>query len=52
MIVAFCDGDDFKVNSGIFEDKEIEKTGVPSRFSTQVVTDERMAVGGKQYCRK
>lgn len=52
MVVVFCDGDRFDVKSGIFEDKEIERTGTPSRFNIQVITNSKASIDGYSYCKK
>ncbi len=51
MVIEFCDGDDFEVRSGIFENKIVEMTGKRSRFTTHVVTTKKEAYAGMQFCK-
>jgi hypothetical protein len=51
MVIEFCDGDNFEVRSGIFENKITEVTGRRSRFTTHVVTTNKDAYGGMHFCK-
>lgn len=50
LIVAFCGGSKIKVESSILENKEVERTGVISRVTVQVVTQPDTFISGKAYC--
>jgi hypothetical protein len=51
MVIEFCDGDNYEVRSGIFENKIIEATGKRSRFTTHVVTSSKDAYGILHFCK-
>ena len=51
MVVEFCDGDNYEVKSGIFENKIIESTGIRSRFTTHVITTSKDSYDGMSFCK-
>lgn len=51
MVIEFCDGDNYEVRSGIFENKIIEATGTRSRFTAHVVTSSQDAYGSLYFCK-
>ncbi len=52
MVLEFCDAHNYKVRSGIFESKEIDKSNLISRIKIQIVTLPNVVIGEQIYCSK